>query len=54
MATEKSITQQFDDLMTANNEVLKRCHAALAADTPQAERDVLREAIAVALGIDTE
>lgn len=42
------LTEQYDD-------VLRACYDALAADTPQEDRDALRKAIAGHLGSpDTE
>ena len=53
MAT--NIDAAIDSLKTQFDNVLRKCYDALAADAPQSDRDDLREAIAVHLGLsDTE
>jgi hypothetical protein len=39
-------TAQFDQMIAQFNKMFKQCHDALAADTPQEDRDALRAAIA--------
>lgn len=42
--------EQFDQMIASFNDMFKQCYDALAADTPQENRDELREAIAKFLG----
>lgn len=39
-------TAQFDQMIAQFNKMFKQCHDALAADTPQEDRDAIRAAIA--------
>jgi hypothetical protein len=39
-------TAQFDQMIAQFNKLFKQCHDALAADTPQEDRNALRAAIA--------
>ena len=40
------LPEKFDNLINTYKQLLQRCHDALDANTPQAERDALRKALA--------
>lgn len=55
MADTPNVNSKIDQLVAQYDSVLKMCYDALAADTPQENRDALRESIAEHLGTsDTE